>query len=230
MKRNKTNVEHYTWGNNCDGWHLLKSNDLSIIQEVIPPNSGESEHYHNFAQQFFFILKGTASFEISGEAIQVEANNGIYIKAQTKHLIKNNYKEDLEFILISNPSTRGDRYDFPYQEKETTYNLDGKNFKGVKNSNNGEVSSETIFEYRQENNIIWATYKGGDIRFGTLSGQIENDKLVFNYQHQNVNGQFKTGQCNTTIVKSDDIIILKEEWKWTCDDFSSGYSELAEIV
>ncbi len=25
-------AEHYLWGNGCDGWHLLKRDDLSVIE------------------------------------------------------------------------------------------------------------------------------------------------------------------------------------------------------
>jgi len=35
------NAEHYTWGGVCDGWHLFKSSDLSIIQERVPPGGAE---------------------------------------------------------------------------------------------------------------------------------------------------------------------------------------------
>ncbi len=49
----KQNSEHYVWGNNCDGWHLLKTDSLSIIQENMPPNTHENLHFHSHAQQFF---------------------------------------------------------------------------------------------------------------------------------------------------------------------------------
>lgn len=59
------NTKHYTWGKNCDGWHLLDSETLSIIQERMPANTEESLHFHKLSQQFFFILKGTATFEMN---------------------------------------------------------------------------------------------------------------------------------------------------------------------
>ena len=34
----KKNSEHYAWGGVCDGWHLLKSPVLSVIQERVPPS------------------------------------------------------------------------------------------------------------------------------------------------------------------------------------------------
>ncbi len=108
-------------------------------------------------------------------------------------------------------------------------NLNGKKFKSVSSSNNGEVNSSTFFEYRQNGNVVWATYQGGEILFGTLSGQIEKRNLIFTYQHQNKNGDFKTGKCKSYIEVKGDKLILKEKWEWTCDDFSIGESILEEI-
>jgi len=28
-------AEHYRWGNDCDGWHLVKDGSLSVIEEFI---------------------------------------------------------------------------------------------------------------------------------------------------------------------------------------------------
>jgi hypothetical protein len=30
-------AQHYSWGNNCDGWHLVQSDALSIIEEKCRP-------------------------------------------------------------------------------------------------------------------------------------------------------------------------------------------------
>jgi hypothetical protein len=51
------NTEHYMWGEICDGWHLLKRDDLSVIQERVPAGVVEVMHYHQFARQFFYILE-----------------------------------------------------------------------------------------------------------------------------------------------------------------------------
>ena len=48
------NASHYKWGNKCDGWHLVKSENLSVIQERVPNGSGEVCHYHQKAEQFFY--------------------------------------------------------------------------------------------------------------------------------------------------------------------------------
>lgn len=103
------NAEHYTWGEDCDGWHLLKSNSLSVIQERMPPDTGEQLHFHHHAQQIFYILSGTATFEIVSEVFTVGVNQSIHIPPETRHRILNKGGADLHFLVISEPKAHGDR-------------------------------------------------------------------------------------------------------------------------
>jgi mannose-6-phosphate isomerase-like protein (cupin superfamily)/N-acetylglutamate synthase-like GNAT family acetyltransferase len=103
------NSEHYTWGNKCDGWHLLKSDSLSVIQERMPPGTTEQLHCHRFTQQVFYILSGSATFEINGEILQLSVNESIHVPAKILHKISNKGKEDLKFLVISEPKSHGDR-------------------------------------------------------------------------------------------------------------------------
>lgn len=102
-------LQHYQWGNACDGWNLVDNAALSVKQERMPAGTAEALHYHQFAQQFFFILKGTATFEIDGETIIVNEQEGIHIQAGRKHRISNTTSTAIEFILSSQPSTAADR-------------------------------------------------------------------------------------------------------------------------
>ena len=102
-------VEHYTWGDNCEGWRLMNNNNLSVIQERMPANTTEKLHYHSKAQQFFYILKGTATFIIENEKHVVQQNQGIQILANSRHKIINETESDIEFLVISNPATNNDR-------------------------------------------------------------------------------------------------------------------------
>jgi mannose-6-phosphate isomerase-like protein (cupin superfamily) len=102
-------LHHYIWGEACDGWNLVDTETLSIKQERMPAGTSEQQHYHKEAQQFFFVLKGTATFEINGESVEVNEQEGIHIQNGIKHRIMNNTKDDLEFILSSQPSTKNDR-------------------------------------------------------------------------------------------------------------------------
>ena len=109
------------------------------------------------------------------------------------------------------------------------FNLNKKKFKTVSSSSNGDVSSETLFEYHQNGPIIWATYQGGTILFGALSGCIERNRLLFTYHHQNLEGEFKTGKCESILTLKDSKLILNEKWQWTCGDYSKGTSLLKEL-
>jgi hypothetical protein len=60
---NKANAEHYTWGQSCEGWYLVKNDRMTIIQERMPPGSSETLHRHAHSRQFFFILGGSAVME-----------------------------------------------------------------------------------------------------------------------------------------------------------------------
>ena len=102
-------LEHYSWGKDCEGWRLLNGTSLAVIHERMPSGTSEVKHYHESAQQFFFILKGSAEFEIEDDVVEVNANEGLHIAPGKKHRIMNNTGEDLEFILCSQPSTVNDR-------------------------------------------------------------------------------------------------------------------------
>jgi mannose-6-phosphate isomerase-like protein (cupin superfamily) len=105
----KDNAEHYTWGASCDGWHLLKSAELSVIHERMPPGSSEVRHYHNAARQFFFVLAGTATLEIDGRRERLRPHEGAEVAAGTAHQVFNESEHDVEFLVVSCPPSHGDR-------------------------------------------------------------------------------------------------------------------------
>lgn len=117
MKTSTKNAEHYTWGQSCDGWHLHKSDNLSVIEEHMPPGSSEVLHYHTKAQQVFYVLSGVATFTINGRLITVAASESIHVPYKTLHQLSNQYNEPLKFILVSEPKAHGDRIEIiPYTE------------------------------------------------------------------------------------------------------------------
>jgi len=105
------NAEHYIWGGVCDGWHLLKRDDMSVIQERVPAGSAEVMHYHNEARQFFYILEGEGSMVFEDHEATLNKGDGIEIGPQVKHQFRNRSNADVHFLVMSVPSTRGDRVD-----------------------------------------------------------------------------------------------------------------------
>ena len=105
----KANAEHYIWGGQCDGWHLVKSPQLSVIQERVPAGGGEVRHYHRKAQQFFYVLSGSANLEIDGEILRLSPGQGRHVPAGTPHRLANEGPEELEFLVVSVPMAQNDR-------------------------------------------------------------------------------------------------------------------------
>ena len=103
------NTEHYIWGEICDGWHLLKRDDMSVIQERVPAGGAEVLHYHNTARQFFYILEGEGMMVFDDHNIILQKGQGLEISPMVKHQFRNESQTDVSFLVISVPSTRGDR-------------------------------------------------------------------------------------------------------------------------
>ena len=106
-------ARHYLWGGACDGWHLLESPDLSVIQERVPPGLGESPHVHARARQFFYILAGRATMEFAEGGIQLHAGQGLHVAPGVAHRFVNHSDDEVVFLVISAPATAGDRKELP---------------------------------------------------------------------------------------------------------------------
>jgi len=111
-------------------------------------------------------------------------------------------------------------------------NYNNKKFTVNENSANGDVGNDTLFHYWQEGNVVWGTYKGSQISFGTLVAKVQRDGLLeMRYQHIDNQGNFKTGRCTSTPeVLEDGRIRLHEKWQWTSGDQSSGSSTIEEVA
>lgn len=112
------------------------------------------------------------------------------------------------------------------------FDYDGRRFVSVSNTGNGEAGEGTAFLYRQESGIVWATYTGGAVEFGTLVGKVDSGgALRFVYQHLNDRGEFMTGECQSRleVLPEDGRYRLHESWRWTSGDHSSGRSVIEEI-
>lgn len=108
---NRDSAQHYNWGERCDGWILAPSSDLLVIQERMPAKSAEHRHFHSKARQFFFVLHGQLTMELDGIMHEVPAMSGIEIAPNRPHQARNDGESDVEFLVVSSPTTRGDRTD-----------------------------------------------------------------------------------------------------------------------
>lgn len=104
---------HYVWGGTCDGWHLLRSGDLGVIEERVPAGAGETAHLHRRARQFFYVLSGRARMELPGRTVTLSAGEGCAVEPSTPHRLANAGGEDLRFLVVSAPHSHGDRTEVP---------------------------------------------------------------------------------------------------------------------
>jgi mannose-6-phosphate isomerase-like protein (cupin superfamily) len=109
MKISLDTAEHYSWGSDCDGWHLVKQPGLSVIQERMPPRTSEARHLHAIARQFFFVLKGTLVIESDGTRHELVAGEGFEIPPKTAHQVLNVGTSPTDFLVVSQPASHGDR-------------------------------------------------------------------------------------------------------------------------
>ncbi|MBL3655476.1 n-acetylglutamate synthase [Fulvivirga sediminis] len=110
-------------------------------------------------------------------------------------------------------------------------NYHNKQFRPLSNSENGEVSEDTRFHYKQEGNILTSEYSGAQIVKGHLIGLVdENGNINMRYHQVNNQGELMTGICHSTPeIMPSGKIRLHEKWQWTSGDQSSGESVLEEV-
>lgn len=103
------NAEHYGWGDACDGWYLLKGDDLSVIEERMPPVTAEQRHRHARSRQFFYVLEGEAVLEVEGTTHVLHPGEGVHVPPGTAHQVRNDNAAELRFVVVSAPESHGDR-------------------------------------------------------------------------------------------------------------------------
>ena len=106
----RENAEHYRWGVDCDAWYLVNHEQLSVIEEFMPPGAAEIRHHHKLAQQFFYILSGEVMMEVEGTTSLIPAGSGIRVLPGQHHQIRNPSSTPVRFLVISHPKSHSDRY------------------------------------------------------------------------------------------------------------------------
>ncbi len=110
-------------------------------------------------------------------------------------------------------------------------NYNDKIFRPTSNSENGETSSETVFHYKQVDNVLTSEYSGGKIKHGHLIGLVDkNGNIEMHYHQVNDKNELMTGICKSKPeILVNGKIRLHESWEWTAGDKSKGQSIIEEI-
>jgi mannose-6-phosphate isomerase-like protein (cupin superfamily) len=109
-------AEHYTWGpsgdpDGCDAWYLVRTPELNIIEEQMPPSAAETAHHHVHARQFFFVLAGSLTLIVDGQPHALGVHEGLEIAPGEVHQAINRSAAAVRFLVTSQPPSHGDRID-----------------------------------------------------------------------------------------------------------------------
>lgn len=111
---------HYMFGGICDGWRLLDHEGLTVIEERMPPGGLEPWHLHERSRQFFYVRSGCITIDRKDGPTCLWAGEGLHVPPRVAHQVSNESGEDAVFLVISSPSTIGDRKEVPRPRPATT--------------------------------------------------------------------------------------------------------------
>jgi mannose-6-phosphate isomerase-like protein (cupin superfamily) len=104
---------HYKWGgpygDACDGWHLVRTSHLSIIEELMPPGTSEVLHFHVHSRQFFFVIEGELTLEVERHTFVLHAGSGLEVSPGQPHQVLNRSTNPARILVTSQPPSHGDR-------------------------------------------------------------------------------------------------------------------------
>jgi mannose-6-phosphate isomerase-like protein (cupin superfamily) len=108
-------ADHYTWGGtagtDCDGWYLVRTPELNVIEERMPPETAETRHYHRVARQFFYVLAGELTLEVEHHDFVLHAGEGLEIAPGQAHQAMNRSGGEVRMLVTSQPPSHGDRFE-----------------------------------------------------------------------------------------------------------------------
>ena len=109
---------------------------------------------------------------------------------------------------------------------------DGRIFRLAASAEGGDVDSATTFNYHQRGDVVWATYEGGAVHFGTLIAKVDAaGDLDMKYQHLSSDLTFKSGSCLSRCERLEDgRIRLHERWVWSGGAIGTGTSVIEEVT
>lgn len=107
--------------------------------------------------------------------------------------------------------------------------LNGRRFRPVADVAGGDVGTDTVFEYEEdEDGVVSAMYAGGSVRLGFLVGTRTGLKLSFRYAQVRPDGSTANGRGEAVIENLDDgRLRLHERWAWESEE-GSGTSVVEE--
>ena len=104
-------------------------------------------------------------------------------------------------------------------------------FAGVVNYDDGDLTGDTSFHYRQQGAVVWGTFEGGGVQYGTLVARVTGEGILDMVWHYlNRQNEFVGGTCRSEPeILPDGRYRLHESWEVTQGGNFSGKSVIEEL-
>ncbi len=107
----------------------------------------------------------------------------------------------------------------------STIDFNNKSFALISNSEEGKVTDETIFEYKQNGNVVTADYQGGSILYGKIIAVLKGNYLNMLNQCVTMENKLMAGKAKAQIsLNENNKIKLVLNWEWLDDGKEKGIS------
>jgi mannose-6-phosphate isomerase-like protein (cupin superfamily) len=87
----------------------VATSGLAVAEEEMPPGTSEHRHVHAHARQFFYVLDGELAMELPEGSLVIRARQGLEVAPGTPHRAFNASASPVRFLVVSSPTTAGDR-------------------------------------------------------------------------------------------------------------------------
>jgi len=96
------------------------------------------------------------------------------------------------------------------------FDLDNRTFRVIQNDGPGaEVDEDTVFYFRQQEDVVQAEYFGGGVRLGTLVGILERNSVRHCYSQVNQAGELQIGRAQAELRPSTEgRLQMVNQWEW----------------
>jgi hypothetical protein len=103
--------------------------------------------------------------------------------------------------------------------------LDLHVFEVIDTSPTSAISTETVFEFREQDGVVEAAYMGGDVVRGLLTGRRDGERVQSAYAQLHADGQLRSGTNEMRLQRTDaGRLRLLEQFTWS--DGASGRNVL----
>ena len=94
--------------------------------------------------------------------------------------------------------------------------LDLRMFAVVETSPASVISRETVFEFRERDGVLQATYSGGDVIRGVLTGRRDGDRVTTAFAQLHTGGDVRTGTADLSVEPHPGgRLRLVEDFAWS---------------